>query len=128
MEQETQSPIVLNRMGNVLVATVQTALTSSVLARFHKDLLNRLAAERSPTLLLDLSGVSLMDVEEFDALRKLARSAAIMGAETWFVGFRPEVVSTLVGVGAQTAGLRAALDVDDALTQIQRGRKGVKYE
>ncbi len=128
MEQRTQSPVVLNRMGDVLVATVQTELTSSVLARFHDDLLNHLAAERSPTLLLDLSGVSLMDVEEFDALRKLAFSAAVMGAETWFVGFRPEVVSTLVSVGAQTGGLRAALDLDDALTQIQRGRKGVMHE
>ena len=125
MESETQSPIVLNRMGNVLVATIQTALTSSVLARFQKDLLNRLAAERSPALLLDLSGVALMDVEEFDALRKLARSAAIMGAETWFVGFRPEVVATLITLGAQADGLRAALDIDDALTLIRRNNQGV---
>jgi rsbT antagonist protein RsbS len=128
MKQESHSPIVLNRMGNVLVATVQTDLTSSVLERFHEDLLNRLALERSPALLLDLSGVSVMDVEEFDALRKLARSATIMGAETWFVGFRPEVVYTLVGVGADTVGVKAALDLDDALTQIQRGQKGATHE
>jgi rsbT antagonist protein RsbS len=128
MEQETHSPVVLNRMGDVLVATVQTALTSSMLARFHDDLLNHLAADRSPALLLDLSGVSLMDVEEFDTLRKIASSAAIMGAETWFIGFRPEVVATLVSVGARTGGLRAALDLNAALNQIQRGRKGVMHE
>ena len=115
-------------MGGVLVATIQTPLTSTVLARFREDLLERLAAERSPALLFDLSGVALMDIEEFETLCKLARSAGIMGAETWFVGFRPEVVATLVTVGAKTNGLRAALDLDDALTLIQRHQKGAKDE
>ena len=127
MDSETHSPIVLNRMGNALVATIQTSLTASVLARFQEDLLNRLAVERSPALLLDLSGVTLMDVDEFEALRRLARSASIMGAETWFVGFRPEVVGTLVTLGAETDDLRAARDLDDALRVIRQRQGGVKH-
>lgn len=128
MESEAPSRIVLNRMGGVLVATIQVDITSTVLARFREDLLNRLAAERLPSLVLDLSGVSLMDVEEFEALRKLSHSAAMMGAETWFVGLRPEVVATLVTLSARTGGLRTALDLDDALTLIRQEKEGADHE
>lgn len=129
MESEAKSRIVLNSMGGVLVATVQAAMTSSVLARFREDLLDRLIADRLPSLVLDLSGVSLMDIEEFDALRQVARSAGMIGAEAWFVGLRPEVVATLVTLGADTDGLRTALDLDDALTLIRREKEeGARHE
>jgi rsbT antagonist protein RsbS len=128
MESEAPSRIVLNRMGGVLVATIQVDITSTQLARFREDLLNRLALERSPSLVLDLSGVSLMDVEEFEALRKLSRSVAMMGAETWFVGLQPEVVATLVTLGARTSGLRTALDLEGALTLIRQEREKANNE
>lgn len=127
MESETQSRIVLNRMEGVLVATIHLALNSTVLARFREDLLNHLAVERSSSVVLDFSGVSLMDVEEFESLRKLARSAAIMGTEAWFVGLQAEVVATLVTLGAETGGLRTALDLDDALKLIRREQEGAKH-
>jgi rsbT antagonist protein RsbS len=128
MESEAPSRIVLNRMGGVLVATIQVDISSTLLARFSEDLLNRLAVERSPSLVLDLSGLSLMDVEEFEALRKLSRSVAMMGAETWFVGLQPEVVATLVTLGARTSGLRTALDLDGALTLIRQEREEANNE
>jgi anti-anti-sigma regulatory factor len=102
------------------VATIQVDISSSLLTLFREDLLNRLAVERVASLVLDLSGVSLMDIEEFEALRKLSHSVAMMGAETWFVGLQPEVVATLVTLGARTSGLRTALDLDGALTLIRQ--------
>ena len=110
-------------MGDVLVATMQTALDPAVLKRFREDLLERLGSERAPALLLDLSGVTLMDLEEYDWLLKLARSTALMGTETWFVGFRPEVVATLVLLGAPTDDVRSALDIDGAIRTIYKSRE-----
>ena len=128
MESEAQSRIVVNRMEDILVATINVAMTSTMLARFRENLLNRLATERSPFLVLELSGVSLMDLEEFEWLRKLARSVGIMGTETWFVGLRPEVVATLVTLGAKTSGLLTALDLDNALKLIRREKEGLTHE
>ncbi len=116
--------IVVNRMENVLVATIQVAMTSTTLTRLREDVLNYLAAEGASSLLLDLSGISLMDLEEFESLRNLARSVSLMGTETWFVGLRPEVVSTLVVLGAESTGLRTALDLDAALHLVRREKKG----
>ncbi len=127
MEQESQGRIVVNRMEGVLVATIQVALTSATLTRLREDVLSSLAAQPSPSLLLDLSGLSLMDVEEFEALRQLAKSVWLMGTETWFVGIRPEVVATLVTLGADPNGLRTALDLDAALNLIRREKEGVAH-
>ena len=125
MESETQGQIVINRMEGVLVATIQVAMTSATLVRLREDILNSLAAERSPSLLLDLSGIPLMDLEEFGALRSLARSVSLMGTEPWFVGLRPEVVATLVTLGVEAGGLRTALDLDAALSVIRRETEGM---
>ena len=127
MEQESQGRIVVNRMEGVLVATIQVALISETLTRLREDVLSSLAAQPSPSLLLDLSGLSLMDVEEFEALRQLAKSVWLMGTETWFVGIRPEVVATLVTLGADPNGLRTALDLDAALSLIRREKEGAAH-
>ena len=124
MSSETEGRIVVNRMEGVLVATIQVVMTSTALSRLREDVLNSLAAEPSHSLLLDLSGISLMDLEEFESLRSLSQSVALMGTETWFVGMRPEVVATLVTLGAETGGLRSALDIDAALPLIRREKEG----
>ena len=125
MNSKTDGRIVVNRMEGVLVATIQVTMTSATIRQLREDVLNFLAGESSPSLLLDLSGISLMDLEEFDSLRRLAHSVALMGTATWFVGLRPEVVATLVTLGAETGGLRTALDLDAALHSIRREREGV---
>ena len=127
MKLEAQSDIVLNRMEGVLMASINVALTSTVLAGFREDVFHRLTVERSPVLVLDLSGASLMDVEEFESLRMLAQSVAIMGTETWFVGLRPEVAATLVTLGARTGGLRTALDLDTVLKRVRHQKQGAGH-
>lgn len=128
MDSTTERPIVVNRMEGVLVATVQVDMTSTTLDRLRDDLLHLLAADRSPCLLLDLSGIALMDLEEFESLRRLAHSVGLMGTETWFVGLRPEVVATLVTLGAEAGGLRTALDLDAALNRIREENTPVSHD
>ena len=44
--------------------------------------------------------------------------ASIMGAHTVVAGFQPGVVSSLVELDADTSGVHAALDMDDAFRLI----------
>ena len=127
MSEDTHGRIVVNRMEGVLVATIQVAMTSTTLGRLRDDVLHYLAAERSPSLLFDLSGISMMDIEEFESLRSLAHSVSLMGTETWFVGLRPEVVATLVTLGAEARELRTALDLDAAINLIRRETQGLSH-
>ena len=96
-----------------VVASIQTDLEESVLRRLREDLLGMLASSKASGVILDLSGVEVMDGREFDELRRTMAMAAIMGARTVITGLRPGVVSSLVDLGADIDGVVAALNIDD---------------
>ena len=105
-------PLQLSR--NCVIASIQIDLTDEVLDQFRKDLLDRLQSSGAAGVILDLSGVEILDVEDFEALRRTMAMAAIMGARTVIVGLRPGVVSSLVELGADVDGVEAVLNLDDA--------------
>ena len=103
----------------VVVASIQVDLDEDVLARFRDDLLHRIHDTGSPGVILDVSSLETLDSHEFAALRRIIAMCAIMGAEAVLVGMRPGVVSSLIEVGADVDGLRAAFDLDAAFAQLE---------
>jgi rsbT antagonist protein RsbS len=101
--------VTINLMRGCLVANIQLDLNRMVLERFRKDLLERLDISRSRQVILDCSGVELLDAEDFDALRRTIAMAALMGARTVVAGLQPGVVS----------GLHTAQSVDDAFRLLE---------
>lgn len=67
--------------------------------RALQTLLDGVAAARARTVILDVTGVPEVDNQTADALLRTARAAALLGAEAVITGIRPEVASTLVGLG-----------------------------
>ena len=110
--------IAIQRSRDVLVATIQIDLTEPVLARFQEDLLTRIHATHARGVVLDLSGSDTLDLHEFEALRRVVAMAELMGARAVFVGLGPGVVSALITLGADTDGVRATLDLDEALRML----------
>lgn len=97
-----------------VVASIQTDLTAEVLQQFRADLLELLHDSDCSGVILDVSGVQIMDFEDFEALRRTMAMAGLMGARTVVSGLRAGVVSALVELGAETEDIVAALDLDDA--------------
>jgi rsbT antagonist protein RsbS len=104
---------------DVVVASIQVDLDDNVLARFQKDLLQRIHETGSRGVILDFSGLETLDSDEFAALRRIIRMSTIMGAESVLVGLRPGVVSALIEAGADVDGLRAAINLDAAFALLQ---------
>lgn len=98
-----------------IIASIQIELTEEVLQQFRKDLLERLHITKARGVILDLSGVEIMDLDDFEALQRILSMAAIMGVETILTGFQPGVVSALVDLNADIDSINAALALDDAL-------------
>lgn len=99
---------------DVVVASIQVDLKDDVLARFQKDLLQRIHSTNSHGVILDLSGLETLDSHEFAGLRRIIKMSEILGAQAVMVGLRPGVVSALIEAGADTDGLQAALNLDAA--------------
>ncbi len=81
-----------------------------------------LAASGASGVILDLSGVHVMDHRDFEELRRTIAMANIMGAQTVISGLLPGVVSSLVDLDVDTDGINATLSLDDAFRQMDRLR------
>jgi len=116
MDNEAASDhIPLQLIQGCLVASIQIDLTDQVLSLFREELLERIASTRVHGVVLDVSGVEIMDSTDFDMLKTTMTMASVMGATPIIVGLKPGVVSALVDMDVDTRGVRAALNLDDAL-------------
>jgi rsbT antagonist protein RsbS len=111
--------VTINLMRGCLVATIQLDLDRLVLERFRKDLLEKLDASRSRQVILDCSGIEVLDAEDFDALRRTIAMAALMGAWTVLAGLQPGVVSALIDLNVDPDRLHTVLSLDDAFRLLE---------
>ena len=112
MSDDSISRIPLQMSSKCLVASIQVDLTSAVLQRFRQDLLEKLQATQARGVILDLSGVDVMDLSDFENIRGTVNMARMMGSRTVLCGLKPGVVASLVALGARTDDLHAARDLD----------------
>ncbi len=113
MEANDTARVPLTVSRGCIVASIQRDLRGEVLQQFRDDLLERLQSSGANGVILDLSGLSIMDADDFDGIRRTLDMAMLMGARTVVVGLRPGVVSALVELGVDTGNFDTLLDLDD---------------
>lgn len=76
--------------------------------------------ERSHTraIILDITGVAIVDRFLAETIVGLARAAKLLGAHTVLVGIRPEVAQTIVSLGADLHLLKSAATLQEGLEMI----------
>lgn len=118
----TGESIPILRVRGHLLVSVQQELADDVVVQFQNDVLEAIARERdrSGGLLLDISGLEIVDTWVARILAETAAMARLMGCETVICGMRPEVAATLVQMGYLLQGVRTALDVDDGLEALEQ--------
>jgi rsbT antagonist protein RsbS len=110
------------RVGDNLLVTVQTDLHDAVAEAFQEDLLSTIEKTGAAGLLVDVSGLDVVDSYVARVLADTGRMARLMGTETVIVGIRPEVAATLVRMGYPMIGVRTALNVDEGLALLPKPR------
>lgn len=115
-----QIPMQLSR--GCVVASLQIDLSEEVIARFRKDLLEFLHSTGADSVILDVSGLDVIDGNDFNALKLAMSMAQLMGAHSVVSGLKPGVVSSIIELGVETRDVNAALDLDDAFDVIERLR------
>lgn len=109
-----QIPIL--RIGATLLVTVHIELRDAVADAFQADVLTAIERTGATGLVIDISGLDMVDTYVARILAETGRMAKLMGTSTVLVGMRPEVAATLVRMGYAMEGVRTALNVDDGLT------------
>ena len=108
-----QIPIL--RIGSTLLVSIQIELRDAVADSFQADVLSEIERRGTTGLVIDISGLDMVDTYVARILAETGRMAKLMGTSTVLVGMRPEVAATLVRMGYDMAGVRTALDLDDGL-------------
>ena len=111
--------IPLQVVRGCVVASIQIDLTTKVLQEFRKDLLERVQESSAIGVILDVSGIDILDLDDFNGLRQTMEMAEIMGARSILSGLKPGVVSALIDLGAEPEGLKSVLNLDDAFQMLE---------
>jgi rsbT antagonist protein RsbS len=107
-------------MGDTLLATVHVDLHDAVAEAFQSDVLTAVEERRTKGLVIDISGLDMVDTYVARILAQTGRMAKLMGTTTVLVGMRPEVSATLVRMGYTMEGVHTALDLDEGLAMLRR--------
>jgi rsbT co-antagonist protein RsbR len=78
-----------------LIGSIDSQRTQQVL----DILLNGVAASRARVVILDITGVPVVDTQVANGLIRAAQAVKLLGAQAVLTGIRPEVAQTLVGLG-----------------------------
>ena len=105
-----QIPIL--KLGDILLVTIQVELHDDLAVTLQDDLTQKLARTQAKGVLIDISGLEILDSFIGRALAQIAGIARVMDATTVLVGMRPAVAITLIELGMTLAGIRTALNVE----------------
>ena len=118
----SRGPIPILRVGDTLLITVHTDLHDTVAEAFQEDVLAAIEKTGASGLIIDISGLDMVDSYVARVLADTGRMARLMGTRSVLVGMRPEVAATLVRMGYPMEGVKTALAVDDGLELLRSSR------
>jgi len=109
-------PILKQR--NYLIASVQAVLTDQDLVALRDRLVAQVGRYRSVGVILDVTGLDVMDSFSVRTLRDMSHMIRLRGADTVIVGIQPEVAFSMVQLGLSLEGVPTALDLEEGLAYL----------
>ncbi|MBJ6630853.1 STAS domain-containing protein [Streptomyces griseoincarnatus] len=106
------------RLGDVLLVTLQGDLHDGMAAQLQQDLAETIVASRVTGVVIDISGVEIVDSFLGRVLAETAAQTELLAARTVVAGMRPAVAITLVELGLTFPELRTALNTEAALAML----------
>src|SRR3954471_1821441 len=103
------------RRGGYVIASIQSDLSDAQVLALRDELAELVGRVRARGLVVDVAALDVIDSFVARALRSLAQTARLRGAQTVVVGIRPDVAIAMVQFNLDLAPLRTALDLDEGV-------------
>ncbi|GKS73824.1 STAS domain-containing protein [Acidovorax sp. SUPP950] len=111
------------RMGETLLVTIQVDMQDRTAMQLQDDLADRIAKTGATGVMIDISGLEIVDSFVGRMLSSISGIARILSAHTVVVGMQPAVAITLVELGLSLEGVRTALNVERGMQLLERIRQ-----
>lgn len=106
------------RMGAFLLVSVYEEIEDRQAINLETDLLEAIVKASARGVLIDISGLGVVDSFTGRMLANIAEGAKLLGAETVVVGMRPAVAMTIVELGLSLTGVHTALTVEHGMAKL----------
>lgn len=108
-------PVPVLKQGDILIASVQAALSDKDLLQLREDLADRVGRFRTRGVIIDVSALDVLDSFATRTIRGITYSTRLRGARTVVVGIQPDVAFAMVQLGLSLEGVPTALDLEEGL-------------
>jgi rsbT antagonist protein RsbS len=102
-------------LGDALLVSIQVDLDDETVLALQEDLAERIVSTGARGVVIDISGVEIVDSFIGRMFGTIAALSRVLDAETVVVGMRPAVAITLVELGLSLDGVRTALNLERGL-------------
>jgi rsbT antagonist protein RsbS len=109
------------KLGAALLVSIQVDMHDRLAKALEEDLTSKIISAKSKGVLIDISGLDIVDSFIGRMLDTIAAVARMLDADTVVVGMRPAVAITLVELGLTLSGVKTALTVERGMAVIGLG-------
>jgi rsbT antagonist protein RsbS len=103
------------RLYDTLIVSIQIALSDELVRELKDDLAHEIRAQDVSGLVIEVSGVDILDSYIARSIRDIAHIAGLLGVRTVLAGLDPGMAITLVEMGMVMQGVTTALNLEDAI-------------
>ena len=114
--QELSTPII-KIWDDILTLPVVGVVDSKRSADMMDSLLNEVVETQSKCVIIDITGVNVVDTRTADHFIKMVKSVNLLGAECIITGISPEVAQTLTNIGVDLKDIKTRRNLQHGLQE-----------
>ncbi|MBC8161953.1 MAG: STAS domain-containing protein [Roseiflexaceae bacterium] len=114
--REMSTPV-LPLGAHTLVMPLIGGMDSGRLQHLREQALTAIEQRHARRLLLDITGVPIVDSQVAQGIISVVNAARLLGAQVTLVGVRPEVAQTIVGLGLDLSAVQTEQDLESAMAR-----------
>ncbi len=107
--------ITIHETQGCLVVPIQEELSKKAALQIQRSLLERIHEKSVKGVIIDLSGVKIIDAVLWEVFSKTAQMVKILGSPSVITGLSPGVVASIIDSNLDIDGLTTAMNLEDAL-------------
>lgn len=120
MEEKAPSPrVTMHVMRGCLIVPIQVELYNEIMLQVQQDILERIKETAVKGVIIDLSGVDLLDSFLAQAISDTARAVSMLGATTILTGLKPEVVASLIDLDIDFGDIQTAITLEEGFQKLE---------
>jgi rsbT antagonist protein RsbS len=113
--EDDYNGIPIIKFWEFLLVPLQGDMTDDMAGQLVSAVLDKIHVEGSVGLVIDITGLWLVDSHLCSVLSQLAAAAKLMGARTIISGMKPEIAMALETMGITLQNVKTTLDLETAL-------------